>query len=561
VRQWKFTIAFVICVLMIPAPSAAGSSGTWESAWGKDVVDGGGTGFEICTVALACKKGEDTSWFGGELSSPENPAADAAGNVYVADRVNDRVQKFDSQGNFLRAWGRNVVIDGGVGGVCTDDQADNLPPSPCFEICTVAASCAEGGVFTDGFGGEFDVANAVAVDGAGNVYVADLHRVQKFDSQGTFLRAWGKDVGGVGVNLCTVAANCEEGVAGSSEGELDNPDAIAADAAGNVYVADTGNDRIQKFDSQGNFLDAWGSAGNLGGQFSFPQGVAADGAGNVYVADSASNRIQKFDSQGNFLLAWGKDVVTGGVTGFEICTVAANCKSGSDTTALGGELDSPEGIAAEAGSVYVTDTFNERVQKFDAAGNFASAWGRNVDVAGTTVGEICTIAANCQEGQVGTKGGELDNPEGVAVDPAGNVYVADSDNDRIQKYIGDPVTAPPVVIPPGGNPELDVGAKAKQKLQKLAVNVGCGADPCDVKATGKIKLKQGKRKKSFSLKAASADVAAGATEKLRLKLAKKQAKAATKLLDDGAKGKATVKVEAVVRGVKLTESVRIALKG
>ena len=82
--------------------------------------------------------------------------------------------------------------------------------------------------------------------------------------------------------------------AGSANGEFDLPRGVATDAASNVYVADTTNNRIQKFDSSGTFLAKWGSPGSVAGQFDFPQGVATDATGHVYVADTGNDRIQKF---------------------------------------------------------------------------------------------------------------------------------------------------------------------------------------------------------------------------------------------------------------------------
>lgn len=75
--------------------------------------------------------------------------------------------------------------------------------------------------------------------------------------------------------------------------------------SGNVYVADTWNHRVQKFDSDGNFLLKWGTKGYGDGQFHYPRGIAVDGLGNVYVVDAGNYRIQKFDSEGNFLAKWG----------------------------------------------------------------------------------------------------------------------------------------------------------------------------------------------------------------------------------------------------------------
>ena len=82
-------------------------------------------------------------------------------------------------------------------------------------------------------------------------------------------------------------------------------DGVAVDSSGNVYVADTNNNRIQKFDSSGTFITKWGSSGTGDGQFEYPTGIAVDSSGNVYVADTDNHRIQKFDSNGTFLTKWG----------------------------------------------------------------------------------------------------------------------------------------------------------------------------------------------------------------------------------------------------------------
>ena len=124
---------------------------------------------------------------------------------------------------------------------------------------------------------------------------------------------------------------------------LRSPQDVAVDDSGNVYVADTYN-RIQKFDSEGNFLTKWGARGEGNGQFSSLSGIAGmavDGSGNVYVTDRGYNRIQKFDSEGNFLTKWG----TGG--------------SGD------GQFDYLSDVAVDGlANVYVADTRNHRIQKF-----------------------------------------------------------------------------------------------------------------------------------------------------------------------------------------------------
>ena len=95
------------------------------------------------------------------------------------------------------------------------------------------------------------------------------------------------------------------GSSGSSDGQFSLPVSIAVDSAGNVYVTDAGNNRIQKFTSAGAYVTQWGSEGSGNGQFESPWGIATDSAGNVYVADELNNRIQKFTSSGDYVTQWG----------------------------------------------------------------------------------------------------------------------------------------------------------------------------------------------------------------------------------------------------------------
>jgi tripartite motif-containing protein 71 len=132
--------------------------------------------------------------------------------------------------------------------------------------------------------GQFNSPTGVAVDSSGNVYVADNNnsRIQKFDSNDNFITKWGS----YGDRSC-----CSYGLA---NGQFVYPYDIAVDSSGNVYVVDTYNYRIQKFDSSGTFITKWGSWGTGDGQFIHPIGVAVDSSENVYVTDSFNNRIQVF---------------------------------------------------------------------------------------------------------------------------------------------------------------------------------------------------------------------------------------------------------------------------
>jgi sugar lactone lactonase YvrE len=292
----------------------------------------------------------------GDFYSPVGIALDSNGNMYVADSKNNRIQKLDSVGTLIAMWGNDV---GGTG----------------VDSCT--SGCQAGSVGTGA--GQFNQPRGVAIDSVGNVYVVELsnHRTQKFNSNMIFERMWGKNVGGEGVNTCTI--NCQAGIIGTGEGQFSSPSALAIDRSNNVYVADYGNHRIQKFDSAGTLIVMWGwgvddgtaifqvctsgcqagTSGGGAGQFSGPLGLATDGANNVYVADTFNNRIQKLNSAGTFIIMWGKSV---GGAGVDSCTsgcLAGNVGAGS------GQFNAPARIATDsAGNVYVADYGNHRIQKF-----------------------------------------------------------------------------------------------------------------------------------------------------------------------------------------------------
>lgn len=330
----------------------------------------------------------------GQLSGPEAVAVDSAGNVYVAELFSNRIQKFNSSGTFLRMWGWGV-----------DDGSD------AFQVCT--SSCQTG---TSGSGdGQFNSVVGLATDSSNNVYVIDQsnHRIQEFDSSGTFIRTWGWGVDDGTSALQTCTSSCQAGLPGSGDGQLSSPETgIDVSSAGHVYVADQGNDRVEEFDASGpvvGFVNKWGGSGSANGQFNSSEGIAIGDGGDVYVADYGNSRIQQFTSGGTFVRKWGHTAGTGE-----------------------GEFQDPAGAATgPGGAVYVSDASNDRIQKFDVSGTFQRAWGWGV-ADGTNGPETCT--SSCQKGIQGSGDGQFVNPSGLATDSTGRVYVVESGNNRVQEF-------------------------------------------------------------------------------------------------------------------------------
>jgi hypothetical protein len=173
-----------------------------------------------------------------------------------------------------------------------------------------------------------------------------------------------------------------------------------------------------------------GIAGGGAGQLNFPDGAAVDGSGNVYVSDTGSDRVDEFSAAGAFVKAYGWGVSDGG-SAFETCT--STCRAGSAGGGAG-QLNQPEGVAIDgSGNVYVTDPHNYRVDEFSAAGAFVKAYGWGVSDGGSAY-ETCT--STCRAGISGGGAGQLNYPDGVAIDGTGNVYVTDTDSSRIDEFVG-----------------------------------------------------------------------------------------------------------------------------
>ncbi len=226
----------------------------------------------------------------------------------------------------------------------------------------------------------------IAQDLSGNIYVTDsrytTNNIKKYDVNGNLLGTIGNPI--------------DQNWTGSRDGDLRAPNGIAIDTSGNIYVADTNNNRIQKFDANGTFITKWGSDGSGNGQFNGPNSIAIDSGGNVYVTDSNNNRVQKFDANGTFITKWGS--------------------SGSGN----GQFNVPRGITYDnfLDRILVVDTFNSRIQEFTTTGTYHSQWG-----------------------SYGSGNKQFGYPQKINFSPiSGSIYVTDSagtslGNQRVQEFI------------------------------------------------------------------------------------------------------------------------------
>jgi len=317
-----------------------------------------------------------------KLNTPYGVAVDALGNIYIADAANNRIREVAPNGIISTVAGTNGAGFSGDGGAATNAKL-NAP-------------------------------YGVAVDALGNIYIADASncRIREVPPNGI---------------ITTVAGTNTSGFSGdggsATNAMLKNPWSVAVDASGDLFIADTLNNRIREVAPNGiistvagtngaGFSGDGGSATNA--QLKSPYDAAVGASGNLFIADTSNNRIREVAPNGVITTMTGTNA-----SGF----------AGDGGSATIAKLSSPHGLAVDAsGNLFIADTSNNRIRKVD------------------NTGLITTVAGNGNGAYAGDGGpaasASLSGPAGVALDAAGNLLIADSNNNRVRKvllYAGYPI--------------------------------------------------------------------------------------------------------------------------
>ncbi len=377
---------------------------------------------------------------------PLGVATDSAGNVYVAELGNNTIRKITPAGAVTTLAGlRGQGFADGTGsaarfnnlkGVATD-SGGNVYVADCDRIRKITpagvVTTLAGGGSGDGTGSAagFGCAFGVATDSGGNVYVADFlgNTIRKITPAGV---------------VTTLAGS---GSAGSADGtgsaaSFNLPRGVATDSAGNVYVGDSGNNKIRKITPTGVVTTLVGA-----GVFYGPSGVSTDSGGNVYVADTNNQTIRKVTPSGVVTTLAGSVLVIGSADG-----------SGSAA-----RFFNPQSVAVDgSGNAYVADTDNDTIRKITPAGAVTTLAG----VAGVRV-----LPENYLSADGSGSAARFNRPFGVGTDSSRNVYVADTFNHTIRK-----ITPTGVVTTLAGFPLLAGHADGTGSFAHFAYPMGVATD-------------------------------------------------------------------------------------
>jgi sugar lactone lactonase YvrE len=403
-------LSAAIAVLLVPVTMPVEAAGAAAPS-GLAIITVVGTG-------VAGYGGDGGRGVDAQLAGPRSVVVDGAGNVLIADTDNSRVRKLDPSGHIT------TVVGTGVGGFSGDGG-----PATAAQIRRPYG---------------------IGMDHAGNLLIADSdnHRIRKVDTSGVITTIAGTGVGGY---------SGDNGPATSAQ--LANPRGVGADAAGNVFVADSSNNRIRRITPGGTITTMAGTgvaafSGDNGpataAQINFPRSISFLSDGSMVFGDTGNVRVRRISTGGTITTLAGN-----GVVGF----------SGDGGPATMAELNAPYAtLVGTAGDVYIGDSGNYRVRRVD------------------TNGVITTVAGGGEESYFGDGGpaplSAIAYPIGLAMDSAGRIFVADRDNNRVR------LLAPPgtggywLATDAGGvTPEGDAVNAGSLSSGPLAPVVGMASTP------------------------------------------------------------------------------------
>jgi sugar lactone lactonase YvrE len=376
-------------------------------------------GVTVASKTIASVAGNGTPGYGGDngpatsaqINNPRSVALDSFGNLYIADLGNFRIREVSTSGTITTFAGNGTAGSSGDGGPATSAEIS----SPY----------------------------GVALNSSGDLYIADLS--SSFNTPDYRIRVVHDGT------INSVAGNGYAAYSGDGQiatgAEFTDPADVAVDAAGNLYIVDSFNNLIRAVNMQPNTITLLGItipsgsiatvAGNInlhncsttttecfggdGGpatsaELNLPNGVALDSSGNLYIADSGNYRVRKVDASGTITTVVGSELI--------------GDKNGPAT---GAALNNPLAVTLDwEGNIYVSDNYGNVVRAVNTQ-------SYPINVQGVTIapGDIATVAGNGTAGSIGDGGAaisaELSGPIGIAVDEAGNLYIADIFNSRVRK--------------------------------------------------------------------------------------------------------------------------------
>jgi hypothetical protein len=366
----------------------------------------------VSTVFAGSTYGFDGDWgaaTAAKLSGVRGVCTDKTGNVYIVDRdINKRIRKVMWGSLITTIAGNGTIGCTGNGGYATLAAMDGIEGIGCDtfgniyvtdEWCNVR-KIDTSGIITEVAAGTLNTPMGVTADNRGNIYICENTRVRKVDASGvvsTFAGGGGTGDGGMAI-----------------AGLLVNPTGLCYDSTQNLYIADRSANTVRKVNAAGviTTFAGNGTAGYSGdggpataAQLWLPGSIATDKKGNLFICDRGNNRIRKVNSAGIITTYAGNGT-------------AAYAGDGGPATAA--SLSSPAGIAIDkTGNLYIADLNNLRIRKVDTFGN------------------ITTVAGNGLLGATGDGGpataAKISKPIAVAIDTAGNLFIADRDNFKVRK--------------------------------------------------------------------------------------------------------------------------------